>query len=44
VGYNVTGFKDDDLTGENVTRRGAFVRMRFKFDENTFAPKGEAKQ
>jgi len=43
AGYNVTGFKDDDLSGESVTRRGSFIRMRFKFDENIFAPKGEAK-
>jgi hypothetical protein len=43
-GYNVTGFRNDDLTGENVTRRGAFVRMRFKFDENIFAPKGESRR
>lgn len=41
TGYNVLGFRDDDLTGENVTRRGAFVRMRFKFDENIFAPRRE---
>ena len=33
AGYNVVGFHDDDLAGENYTRRGAFVRIRFKFDE-----------
>lgn len=42
-GYNLSGFRDDDLTGENVTRRGAFVRMRFKFDENIFAPKDKSR-
>jgi uncharacterized repeat protein (TIGR01451 family) len=43
TGYNLTGFRDDDLAGENVTRRGAFVRMRFKFDENIFGPRKESK-
>jgi uncharacterized repeat protein (TIGR01451 family) len=43
TGYNVAGFRDDDLSGENVTRRGAFVRMRFKFDENIFAPRAGSK-
>jgi hypothetical protein len=43
TGYNISGFRDDDLTGENVTRRGAFVRMRFKFDENIFGPRGGGK-
>ena len=43
-GYNFTGFRNDDLAGENVTRRGAFVRMRFKFDENIFSPRKEARQ
>jgi hypothetical protein len=39
TGYNIVGFRDNDLTGEDITRRGAFVRMRFKFDESIFAPK-----
>jgi hypothetical protein len=43
TGYNIVGFRDDDLTGENVTRKGAFIRMRFKFDENIFAPRSESK-
>ena len=43
VGYNLTGFKNDDLAGESVTRRGSFIRMRFKFDENIFAPKDKSK-
>jgi uncharacterized repeat protein (TIGR01451 family) len=42
TGYNLTGFRNDDLAGENVTRRGAFVRMRFKFDENIFSPRAKA--
>jgi hypothetical protein len=36
AGYNVTGFYDRDLTGDEATRRGPFVRMRFKFDESMF--------
>src|SRR5215471_4867366 len=39
VGYNLMGFRDGDLAGEDVTRRGVFVRMRFKFDESIFTPK-----
>ena len=44
AGYNLAGFKDDDLTGEDITRRGAFIRMRFKFDENIFAPRDKSRQ
>jgi uncharacterized repeat protein (TIGR01451 family) len=35
-GYNVTGFHDRDLSGDEATRRGPFVRLRFKFDESLF--------
>lgn len=34
VGFNVTGFSDRDLTAAEYTNQGAFVRLRFKFDEN----------
>ncbi|HEY0684211.1 MAG TPA: hypothetical protein VGD45_17895 [Steroidobacter sp.] len=34
AGYNVLGFRDDDLAGDEYTRRGAYLRMRFKFDES----------
>jgi uncharacterized repeat protein (TIGR01451 family) len=37
AGYNVTGFKDRDLSPENYTSRGAYLRLRFKFDENLFS-------
>lgn len=37
AGYNVLGFRDDDLTEEEYTRRGAYLRMRFKFDESLLA-------
>lgn len=37
VGYNATGFAaDTDLTGYEYTRRGAYIRLRFKFDEDLF--------
>ncbi len=37
VGYNVKGFKDRDLSGDNATERGIYVRLRFKFDERSLA-------
>ncbi len=37
LGYNRTGFAADrDLSGYDTTQRGAFIRLRFKFDENLF--------
>lgn len=36
AGYNVQGFRDAELVGEDYTQRGGFVRLRFKFDENLF--------
>ena len=37
AGFNATGFAgDSDLTGYEYTQRGAYVRLRFKFDENLF--------
>ena len=44
AGYNVSGFKDKDLAGEDYTQRGAYLRLRYKFDEGVFGtkPKGEA--
>ena len=38
-GYNFFGFKSDELSGGDYTNQGAFVRMRFKFDEDLFAAK-----
>lgn len=34
TGYNVLGFRDDDLAADEYTRRGAYLRLRFKFDES----------
>lgn len=37
AGYNATGFRGDpDLTGYEYTQQGAFIRLRFKFDEDLF--------
>jgi hypothetical protein len=36
VGYNVKGFSAADMAGEAYTQRGAYLRLRFKFDENLF--------
>jgi hypothetical protein len=36
-GFNWSGFAGDaDLTGYEYTRSGAYIRLRFKFDENLF--------
>ncbi len=37
AGYNFFGFRDDDLTTGEYTNKGAFIRMRYKFDEDLFA-------
>ncbi|HEY4370851.1 MAG TPA: hypothetical protein VGN52_02855 [Burkholderiales bacterium] len=36
VGYNITGFSDRELDGAGYTNRGAYIRLRFKFDETLF--------
>ncbi|MNG41120.1 hypothetical protein D3C84_1300910 [compost metagenome] len=37
AGYNFVGFVGDpDLTGYEYTDEGAFIRLRFKFDEDLF--------
>ena len=37
VGWNFTGFRGDaDLIGSEYTQRGAYLRLRFKFDEDLF--------
>lgn len=35
AGYNFMGFAERDLAGADATAKGAYVRMRMKFDENT---------
>ena len=36
VGFNATGFSDVDLSSD-YTARGAYIRLRFKFDKDLFA-------
>jgi large repetitive protein len=36
VGWNVFGFTDRDLSAQDHTQRGAYLRLRFKFDETAF--------
>ena len=31
------GYRDDDLASADYTNKGAFVRLRYKFDEDLFA-------
>jgi len=35
LGYNFTGFYDPDFTAAQFTRQGAYVKFRFKFDQNS---------
>lgn len=35
VGYNVLGLTDRDLTTGEYTNKGAYIRLRYKFDEGT---------
>ncbi|TWI69724.1 putative repeat protein (TIGR01451 family) [Pseudoduganella lurida] len=35
AGYNVLGFRERDLAGAEATAKGAYVRLRMKFDERT---------
>ena len=36
AGWNVFGFTDRDLTAQDYTQRGFYIRLRFKFDEAMF--------
>jgi hypothetical protein len=36
VGYNFFGYHDDELAGVDYTNRGAYLRLRYKFDEDIF--------
>jgi hypothetical protein len=42
LGYNLRGFRDDELTGSDYTNRGWVLGMRYKFDEDLFKSKGDA--
>lgn len=44
AGYNVLGYRDDDLASGESTQKGAYVRLRYKFDEAVFGTaNGEGK-
>ena len=36
VGVNWSGFYDRDLSGSDYTRKGVYLRLRWKFDEDLF--------
>jgi len=35
AGYNIKGFKDDDFEAAEYSRKGVYLQMRLKFDQNT---------
>ncbi len=37
TGYNFFGYNDKDLSAEEYTNHGVYVRLRFKFDEDLFS-------
>ena len=36
AGYNISGFDNADISGNEYHQRGAFLRLRIKFDEDVF--------
>ena len=40
LGFNRFGYRDDELTAEEWTRTGAYLRLRAKFDESLFRRNG----
>ncbi len=36
LGYNFMGFEDEDIAYDDTTQKGAYFRLRFKFDEDLF--------
>ena len=41
AGYNISGYRDDDLAANEYTQKGPYVRLRYKFDEALFGAAGE---
>lgn len=35
IGYNIKGFKDNKMTGNDFLKDGVYITLRFKFDETT---------
>lgn len=44
AGYNILGYHDDELATGESTQKGAYVRLRYKFDEAVFKAAGEGRQ
>ena len=40
AGFNRFGYRDDELTGEEWTRTGGYIRLRARFDESLFRRAG----
>ena len=43
AGYNVFGYKDEDLAAGDYTVKGPYLRLRYKFDEQLFDSWGRAR-
>ena len=39
AGYNFKGYHDDDIASGSDNQQGAYIRLRFKFDEDLFNKK-----
>ena len=35
LGYNVTGYKDEDFAAAEYSQQGVYIKFRFKFDQNS---------
>lgn len=40
-GYNFFGYRDDDFANGDYTNKGAYVRLRYKFDEDLFGARAK---
>jgi uncharacterized repeat protein (TIGR01451 family) len=40
IGYNMVGFRDKDFEDSRYTRKGPFISLKMKFDQNSFAGLG----
>jgi hypothetical protein len=43
AGFNQFGYRDEELTAEEWTRTGGFIRLRARFDESLFQRAGEGR-
>lgn len=43
AGYNIFGYREEDLASGEYTNKGFFLRMRYKFDEDLFSGDRNAK-